>query len=57
MQLRADPQFMNLLEDVKSQIPVVPEHDYKSDNTEAWKALSNQRQGFELCLSLFGELL
>lgn len=57
MQLRADERFIKLINEIKEQSPIVPNHDYLNDNTEEMKALSNRKLGFELALTYFGEEL
>ncbi len=37
---------------LRKKIPEVPAYNPDDDNTEKWKALSQQRQGYELCLAL-----
>ncbi|MGI9317942.1 MAG: hypothetical protein ACR2QW_11460 [bacterium] len=53
--LRQSEHFRIVMDDVKKQRPEVPLHNYAPDNTEEWKALSNQQRGFDFALSLFGE--
>lgn len=53
--LRQNELFQLEMKRVKEQRPLVPLHNYEPDNTEEWKALSNQQRGFDLALSLFGE--
>jgi len=53
--LRSTLEFQELLGRVKARRPIVPAHNPEQDNTEDWKAKSAMRQGFDLCLTLFGE--
>jgi len=53
--LRQSEEFQNLIIKLKEDRPIVPAYTYSADNTEEWKALSNQLQGFNLCLTLLGE--
>ena len=53
--LRTSPEFQALIVKLKEQRPVIPAYTHSPDNTEEWKANSNQRQGFNLCLTLLGE--
>lgn len=54
-ELRFDEAFLEYLRYVKSQRPTIPEHVVDPDNTEEWKKLSAMAQGFDLCLTYFGE--
>lgn len=53
--LRQNELFQTVMREAKKQRPEIPLHNHDPDNTEEWKALSNQRRGFELALSYFGE--
>ncbi len=53
--LRQNELFQTIMREVKKQRPEIPPYNHDPDNTEEWKALSNQQRGFELALSLFGE--
>ena len=53
--LRSTQEFQELLGRVKAHRPTVPAHNPDKDNTEDWKARSAMKQGFDLCLTLFGE--
>ena len=53
--LRQNETFQKVMSDVKEQRPIIPLATYDPDNTEEWKALSNQQRGFDLALTLFGE--
>ena len=53
--LRSTLEFQELLERVKAHRPIIPAHSPEMDNTEDWKAKSAMLQGFDLCLTLFGE--
>ena len=53
--LRETAEWQQEVERVKKGRPVVPAHDPIEDNTELWKSLSAMQQGFDLCLTLFGE--
>ena len=53
--LRSTAEFQALIVKLKESRPVIPAYNHQPDNTEDWKASSNQRQGFNLCLTLLGE--
>ena len=53
--LRSTQEFQNCLEWMKKERPIIPLHNHDPDNTELWKALSNQQRGFDLCMTLLGE--
>ena len=53
--LRSYPEFKHVQAKLQAQKPTIPAYDYYSDNTEEWKALSNQRKGYDLALSILGE--
>lgn len=53
--LRNIEVFQTVIQKVRKERPEIPLHNHDPDNTEEWKALSNQRRGFELALSYFGE--
>ena len=53
--LRSTPEFQAELKRVKAQRPIIPAYNPTEDNTEMWKAQSMMQQGFDLCLTLFGE--
>ena len=53
--LRSTHEFQLLLAEVKTHRPTIPAHSPEKDNTEDWKAKSAMQQGFDLCLTLFGE--
>ena len=53
--LRQNETFQKVMKDMKEQRPTIPLHNYDPDNTEEWKALSNQQRGFDLALTLLGE--
>lgn len=53
--LRSTAEFQALIVALKKDRPVIPAYTHKPDNTEDWKANSNQLQGFNLCLTLLGE--
>jgi len=57
--LRQNETFQTVMREVRKERPEIPLHNHETentpDNTEEWKALSNQRRGFELALSYFGE--
>lgn len=56
--LREHPYFEQLIEELKSKIPIVPDYDPKDVTSgEILKALSMKRQGFLFALSLLtGEI-
>lgn len=53
--LRSTPEFQALIVELKGKRPVIPAYTHSPDNTEDWRANSNQLQGFNLCLTLLGE--
>lgn len=53
--LREHPYFMELIEEMKQKIPIVPDYDPEDIYSgEKMKALSMKRQGFLFALSLLG---
>lgn len=44
--------FPALVEKLTKGRPIVPSYDCSVDNTERWKSISGQKDGFDLCLSL-----
>lgn len=46
-------QLDYLIEALRRTRPIIPVHDPRNDNTEAWKQNSAQQAGFDLCLSVF----
>lgn len=52
IRLQSDPEFHKLLEKLKEERPKVPPYNHKKDNTETWKALSLQREGYDMVLSI-----
>jgi hypothetical protein len=53
--LRQNETFQVVMKEVKENRPTIPPYNHDPDNTEEWKALSNQQRGFDLALILFGE--
>jgi len=53
--LRSTAEFQALVVMLKENRPVIPAYTHSPDNTETWKANSNQLQGFNLALTLLGE--
>ena len=53
--LRSTQEFQNMLEWMKKERPQIPLYEHAPDNTESWKAMSNQQRGFDLCMTLLGE--
>ena len=51
--MQSHPYFDLFIKDVRAKRPSIPHYDYVSDNTEQWKYLSAQRQGYDLCCSIF----
>jgi len=54
--LRSTQEFQGLLEWMKKERPQIPLYEHNPDNTENWKAMSNQQRGFDLCMTLLGEI-
>ena len=54
-ELRQTIEWQHEVVRVKKSRPVVPAHNPSKYNTEEWKALSAMQQGFDLCLTYFGE--
>ena len=53
--LREHPYFLELLKELKESRPVVPDYDYKrQESGEELKALSMKRQGYDYALSILG---
>lgn len=53
--LKEHPYFMELIEEMKQKIPIVPDYDPEDIYSgEKMKALSMKRQGFLFALSLLG---
>ena len=52
--LRQHPFYPMFIESLKKDRPIVPAHNPRADNTEEWKAVSAQVQGYDLACSKFG---
>ncbi len=51
--LEYNEEWHRFVEDVLiKNLPDIPQYDPDEDNTEIWKAKSQQRRGYELCLAL-----
>ena len=53
--LRQNETFQKVMSGIREERPIIPLHTYDPDNTEEWKALSNQQRGYDLALALLGE--
>ena len=53
--LRQNETFQTVMREIKKERPAIPPYNHEPDNTEEWRALSNQQRGFDLALSLLGE--
>lgn len=53
LELRSDPRFQSLVEEVKRNVPKLPEYNPENDNTEDWKYTSGTRDGYKLCMLKF----
>ena len=49
-----DPAFQALVDRLEQERPLIPEFSPSQDNTERWKQASGRRQGYDLCLGIFG---
>lgn len=54
-ELKSDARWHQMIKEIKSHRPLCPQWNHENDNTDEWKARSNQQKGFDLILSLLGE--
>jgi hypothetical protein len=53
LHLQTHPYFPIFLKDLQQKRPGIPHYNMMADNTEQWKYNSAQRQGYDLCCSIF----
>lgn len=51
--LKQHPFYPMIIQELKKRRPIIPAFNPQADNTEVWKSISSQIQGYELALSLF----
>ena len=50
-ELKSDPRFMSLVNDILQHRPTIPSHDPRNENTEVWKHESAKRMGFDIWIT------
>lgn len=54
LELRSDPRFQALVNEVLSKVPIIPGYNPANDNTEDWKFESGCREGYIQCMTILG---
>lgn len=54
-ELKVNAMWQQTIAEIKTHRPLCPQWNHEDDNTDEWKARSNQQKGFDLVLTLLGE--